>query len=78
MRFEKIREEYDAPLAALIRRSLKSARLDVPGTAYYDPELDHLSGYYQRPGREYFLLLEDKKADRRDRYGGIYSSSGLL
>ncbi len=61
MRFEKIREEYDAPLAALIRRCLKGARLDIPGTAYYDAELDHLSRYYQQPGREYFLLLEDKK-----------------
>ncbi len=61
MNFELISPEYDADLAGLIRRILKAHALDVPGTAYYDEALDHLSGYYAEPGRAYYVLTEGKK-----------------
>ena len=35
-----------AAMAAIVRRSLEAHGLDVPGTAYFDPELDHLSAHY--------------------------------
>lgn len=50
-------KEYDAALADLIRRSLKAHGLDIPGTAYFDPMLGNLSDYYDYPGREYYVLL---------------------
>lgn len=51
----------DARIAAIIRANLKAHGLDVPGTVYFDPELDHLSAFYaQNPGkRAYFVALDD-------------------
>lgn len=51
----------DAAIAAIIRANLEQYHLDIPGTAYFDPEVDHLSRYYaQRPGqRAYFILTDD-------------------
>ena len=47
----------DASLAAIIRRSLEAHHLDLPGTAYFDLELDRLSDFYlARPGRRYFVV----------------------
>ena len=41
-----ITEDDDAAIAAIIRANLERYHLDIPGTAYFDPELDHLSSYY--------------------------------
>ena len=51
----------DAVLASIIRTSLEHLHLNLPGTAYSDPELDHLSAYYaQKPKkRTYFVALDD-------------------
>ena len=46
-------------MAAIIRTALKAHGLDIPGTAYFDEALDHLSVYYDRPGRAYYVLLAD-------------------
>ena len=59
MHFEPIRPEHDAALADLVRRTLKARGLDIPGTAYFDDSLDHLSAYYSRPSRAYYVLLEN-------------------
>lgn len=48
-----IQPEDDAAVAALIRRCLEDAGLDRPGTAYCDPQLNHLAEFYaglDRPG----------------------------
>ena len=55
-------KQYDADIAALIRRNLEAARLDIPGTAYYDEMLDHLSAYYDAPGRAYYVLIDEGTA----------------
>ena len=59
MDIQPLTSRHDAALAALIRTSLKAYRLDIPGTAYYDQSLDHLSAFYTRPGRAYYVLLEN-------------------
>ena len=66
MEYRKLSGEYDAALASLIRTNLKAHRLDIPGTAYYDEGLDHLSDFYTHAGRSYFVLL-----DREKLVGGI-------
>ena len=47
----------DAAIARIIRENLKAHHLDIPGTAYFDPELDCLSGFYRaKPdSRAYFI-----------------------
>jgi putative acetyltransferase len=59
MDFVPIEPHQDAAMAAIIRAALKAHGLDIPGTAYFDEALDHLSVYYDRPGRAYYVLLED-------------------
>lgn len=50
----------DAPLAAIIRANFEQYHLDIPGTAYFDPELDHLSAFYRAAGtsRAYFVAVD--------------------
>ena len=48
----------DAAIAAIIRANLETYQLDIPGTAYFDPELDHLSVYYgAAPDRRAYFIL---------------------
>lgn len=58
----------DAPMAAIVRESLAAHGLDLPGTAYFDLELDHLSAFYNidedlsdraAGGRAYFVAIDD-------------------
>lgn len=55
-----IRAEDDPKIAAIIRANLEKYRLDVPGTAYFDPELAHLSRYYAAlPAQRAYYVAED-------------------
>ena len=48
-------------LATIIRDNLKAHKLDVPGTVYFDSNLDHLSDFYlANPSKQtYFVALDD-------------------
>lgn len=49
-------------IAEIIRTNLKKFHLDIPGTAYFDPELDCLSEYYSAaPGKRAYFIAEDDK-----------------
>ena len=52
--------EHDPILFKIIRSNLEALHLDVPGTAYFDPELRHLSNYYQNE-KAYFVLIIDNQ-----------------
>lgn len=55
-----IAADDDANIAAIIRANLEAYRLNIPGTAYFDPELDHLSAYYDAaPDRRAYFILSD-------------------
>lgn len=59
MIFRPIEPRDNSALAQLIRSSLASHDLAVPGTVYFDPGLDQLSSFYLgHPGRRY-IVLED-------------------
>ncbi len=62
MEFAPIKPHQDAAMAAIVRAALKEHGLDKPGTAYFDASLDHLSAYYDRPGRAYYVLLDGETA----------------
>ena len=43
-----------------MRHNLETHDLALPGTAYYDEQLDHLSGYYlSDPAKRFYLVLRD-------------------
>ena len=69
LKYRKIVPSDDRPIAEIIRANLEKAHLDIPGTAYFDPELDHLSTYYNSDpsGRVYFIAL----GDRDEVIGGV-------
>ena len=56
LELREIKAADDQAVAALIRHNLKNHSLDIPGTVYFDKELDHLSEYYGSIGRNYFVL----------------------
>ena len=61
MEFRPIKKEDDSIIAALIRSTLKGYSLDIPGTAYFDEGLDHLSDYYATGDKGYYVLCDDSK-----------------
>lgn len=58
MQIRPITAADDVAMAAIVRSSLAAQGLDIPGTAYFDPELDHLSTFYQAAGA-YFVAIDD-------------------
>lgn len=54
----------DSQIAKIIRKNLEAHHLDIPGTAYFDPELDCLSRYYDAlpEKRRYFVALWENDA----------------
>ncbi|MBR1471405.1 MAG: GNAT family N-acetyltransferase [Lachnospiraceae bacterium] len=63
MEYRQIRKEDDAALAGIIRKNLEAHGLDIPGTAYFDETLDHLSAFYlaDRTKRFYYIVTENGK-----------------
>lgn len=58
-RIRPIQPADDDAIAAIVRSCLAAHGLAVPGTAYFDPELDHLSAYYgERPHERAYFILE--------------------
>lgn len=59
VRLRPITPADDAAMAELVRSNLRQFGLDIPGTAYFDPELEMLSRFYaQRAGkRAYFVAV---------------------
>ncbi|ERK57621.1 acetyltransferase, GNAT family [Gemella bergeri ATCC 700627] len=56
-----ITADDDEKIAKIIKTSLEKEKLDIPGTAYFDPELNHLSRYYNINSyrRAYFIIMDD-------------------
>ena len=58
-RIRPILPEDDARLAEIIRQNLEKKHLNIPGTAYFDPELAHLSRYYAAlPEKRAYFVAE--------------------
>ena len=59
--YRKIEAADDQKIAEIIRANLEKLGLAVPGTAYFAPELGHLSVYYQAdPARRAYLVAPDE------------------
>lgn len=42
MNYRKIEAADDQAIASIIRKNLEKMHLNIPGTAYFDPQLDHI------------------------------------
>ncbi|MBO5999602.1 MAG: GNAT family N-acetyltransferase [Lachnospiraceae bacterium] len=61
MQYRNLDPDYDRELAELIRRNLEARNLDIPGTAYYDENLYHLSDFYTpEPDKRVYRILVDE------------------
>ena len=63
LKIRPIRSSDNAQIADIIRQNLKAFHLDIPGTAYFDPELDCLSAFYgaQPAKRAYFIAVSPEE-----------------
>lgn len=63
MHYRAICKSDDAVLAEIVRKSLKENGLDLPGTVYFDANLDRLSDFYlgDAEKRYYFIAEENGK-----------------
>ncbi len=61
LNYRRIEPPDDEIIAKIIRSNLEKFHLNLPGTAYFDPELEHLSEYYNsKPDkRSYFIALDE-------------------
>ncbi|MCM3538249.1 GNAT family N-acetyltransferase [Priestia endophytica] len=48
MQIREMKEKDNQRMERIIKRSLESFELNIPGTAYFDPQLSSLSHYYQQ------------------------------
>ena len=62
MEYRHIMPSDDSLIARIIRDNLKANHLDVPGTVYYDSNLDHISEFYMAypAKRDYYILTDDE------------------
>lgn len=56
--FRPIRPEDDPAVAAVIRTVMPEFGADGPGFAIHDPEVDHMSAAYARPGCAYAVVTD--------------------
>ena len=60
MQFRIIEPKDNLILANIIRDNLKANKLDIPGTVYFDENLNNLSDFYLASSqRAYFIVLDD-------------------
>ena len=62
LNYRRIEAADDERIAGIIRSNLEKLHLNIPGTAYFDPQLDHLSSYYNTDTekRVYFVALNEE------------------
>ena len=60
MKIRLIEKTDDKTIAKIIRTSLEDCNLAIPGTAYFDSELDQLSTYYAASPKRNYLLSQKR------------------
>lgn len=61
MPIQTLQASDDTAMAAIIRQCLQAAGLDRPGTAFFDPELNHLSRFYAQSSRRAYFVYHDER-----------------
>lgn len=61
LNYRKIEPADDKYIAKIVRTNLEKFHLDIPRTVYFDPELNHLSDYYNsNPSKRVYYIALDK------------------
>ena len=60
MKYRRITGADDAIMAEIVRSNLKARQLDIPGTAYFDESLGHLSEYYNGVEKRFYYVVTDE------------------
>ncbi|MGG1638695.1 GNAT family N-acetyltransferase [Paenibacillus sp. NRS-1760] len=61
MQIREIKEKDNQTIERIIRRSLESFNLNIPGTAYFDPQLSNLAQYYkEQPNSKYWVVVNEQ------------------
>lgn len=61
MRIREIEERDNKTVEQIIKRSLESFDLNIPGTAYFDPQLGSLAQFYkQHSNAKYWVLVNEQ------------------
>lgn len=62
VQIRKIQSPDNPFMAVIVRKNLENYHLDIPGTAYFDTNVDHLSDYYdaRNTTSSYFVLVNAK------------------
>ncbi|USB33923.1 GNAT family N-acetyltransferase [Paenibacillus sp. YPG26] len=61
MQIREITEQDNQAIEQIIRRSLESFELNIPGTAYFDPQLGSLAEFYkQQINSKYWVVVTDQ------------------
>lgn len=63
MSIRNIRTADNQAMENIVKRSLESFDLALPGTAYYDPQLGHLTEYYEQQEKAGYWVAVDEKGD---------------
>ena len=60
MKIREIRDTDKKKIEQIIKHSLESFDLDIPGAAYFDPQLGQLAQFYkQQPNARYWVLVNE-------------------
>ncbi len=61
LKYRPIEEADNEMIAKIIRANLEKMKLNIPGTAYFDPQLDNLNAFYNAEGknRVYFVATDE-------------------
>ncbi|WP_223700622.1 GNAT family N-acetyltransferase [Sutcliffiella deserti] len=61
MQIREIEEKDNRTMEQIIKRSLESFNLNIPGTAYFDPQLSNLAQYYkQYTNAKYWVAVNEQ------------------
>lgn len=61
MQIREMEEKDNQTMEQIIKRSLESFNLDIPGTAYFDPQLGSLAQFYrEQPNAKYWVAVNEQ------------------
>ncbi|MDM5228523.1 GNAT family N-acetyltransferase [Cytobacillus sp. NJ13] len=61
MQIREIEEKDNQTIEQIIKRSLESFNLNIPGTAYFDPQLSSLAQFYkQQSNAKYWVAVNEQ------------------